>query len=93
MIYDPTSASIEDIISSLNVNLYPNPANNAIRVTIDSNQQFVFSVFDVTGKEVLVSKKNIGTTNVSLTELNSGMFLYKIQLENGGFKVGKFIKN
>jgi hypothetical protein len=64
-----------------------------IRVTIDSNQQFVFSVFDVTGKEVLVSKKNIGTTNVSLTELNSGMFLYKIQLENGGFKVGKFIKN
>lgn len=93
MVYDPTFNSIkEDINSNLQVSLFPNPASTAITVTINSNEPFVFSVFDVAGKEVLVSTKNTGTSNISFEGLNSGVYFYKIQLERGDLKVGKFSK-
>jgi hypothetical protein len=77
---------------SIEISVYPNPSSNYLNFTFNTNQEYTISLFDLTGKEV----KNVSTTqnktSMDISNLNTGMYFYKISSKNSIVKSGKFIK-
>lgn len=80
--------SAQDFTFDKNISLFPNPATNSINV--NSSQEIIsLTIVDQLGKVVLTKNK---TTNLDVSELQSGIYFVKI-LTNEGSGVKKFIKN
>ena len=70
--------------------LYPNPATSVITIEIpNNNSQSNLQMFDNTGSLVL-NKQLFGTTQISIDELKSGMYLYQ-HTQDGIVTNGKLI--
>ena len=80
--------------SSVEGNAYPNPATDAVTISIDGEGVANLTVTDIAGK-VVVSNAitlNGGKANVNIASLNAGMYVFNVALENGKtsqFKVTK----
>lgn len=73
--------------SVLNVTLYPNPAQNFI--TIESEQPIsLVTIYSVTGKKVMTTLTN----HIEIAQLASGLYIAKLQTDNGQSSMVKFIK-
>jgi hypothetical protein len=75
-----------------NVNLYPNPANNQINLTVTGEfKANKIEVYDITGKIVGVYSINNNSLSINTQTYTNGMYLYKL-LDNTGIQlnVGKF---
>lgn len=71
----------------------PNPTNNSIEISFPNNfDNAKISLFNVLGQNVSCNKITNSNSNLSLTDLNSGIYLYKIETENYS-QSGKIIKN
>lgn len=88
---------VEEAAATNRFEVYPNPATEALNVTLTlvQSENTVINVLDITGK--VVKTINLGTVNgdknvtVSLDEMTSG--IYFIQLVNAdGKQVKKFVK-
>ena len=87
--------SIQEIISSGNLLLYPNPANSSLtietRTSIDSGSKL--TVTDVAGR-TLLSKSldgNVSKHQIDISSFSSG--IYFVQLDGGtGIERGRFVK-
>ena len=86
----PSSVGIADDLPRLEVKTYPNPFSDKVRIqfTLDKAQQIQIEIFDVTGKKVanLVHEKMAAGTYTKTwltTELNEGIYFYKIKGEYG----------
>lgn len=75
--------------------LYPNPMNNFLTISINESlvNKTNIEIYDVTGK--LVIKENlISITNtINVSDLNDGIYIYKIFVGKNSTKMGKIIKN
>lgn len=72
--------------------LFPNPAENEIRInTSQSLQGKQYRILDVTGR-VIESGSLIGM-QVNITSLDSGMYVLQIENDKGGFANQRFLKN
>jgi len=81
--YTIDQLSVNDKLPSNAANIYPNPANNEITVSVD-NKYHVQSIqmMDITGREV----KNItanNVVNVNISDLQSGYYILNIQTTEG----------
>jgi hypothetical protein len=78
--------SVDDF--SLNtVSIYPNPTTSVLNIKTDSNLKRA-TIYSVLGTKILeTSSKNITTSN-----LNKGIYLIKIEDENGNISTKRFIK-
>lgn len=88
--YDGLSAGIDDLSNSLEFHAYPNPAENFINVTMDTQSQIeAIEIYNVTGARVYETKA-IGTKNevkVDVTNLSSGIYFLQVTSgENKGVK-------
>ena len=88
---------IEDVVAEDKFVIYPNPANEAINISIalTNSESTVVNVVDITGK--VITTMNLGTVNgeknfsVSLTDLSTGV--YFVEMVNADSKqVKKFVK-
>ena len=98
-----TGVSVWDVRSYNEVRTYPNPFENQVTFSIESNaaSNVTIRVFDLLGKEIHTAYEpvNLGSNEVNLN-LNKvshpGIYLYKIEFENGNGKSsissGKLIK-
>ena len=69
--------------------VYPNPANDLIVVKSEGN--FTFTLFDVTGKLILVKKCNI-TESIDVSRFSGGMYFYQINSQAlSSIKLGKLV--
>ena len=69
--------------------VYPNPANNLI--TVKSEGNFTFTLYDVTGKLILTRKCNT-TERVDVSKYTSGMYFYQINSQAASIiKTGKLV--
>jgi hypothetical protein len=80
--------------SSVEGNAFPNPATDAVTITIDGEGVANLTVTDVAGKVVISNavKLNAGKANVNIASLNAGIYVFNVALENGKtsqFKVTK----
>lgn len=65
-----------------NVSLYPNPANNVLNVNANSNINSV-EVFNMMGQRVAVIDANDTNVQINTTDLSNGMYMMRINTENG----------
>jgi hypothetical protein len=80
--------------SSVEGNAYPNPAIDAVTISINGEGVANLTVTDVAGKVVISNAVtlNAGKANVNIASLNAGIYVFNVALENGKtsqFKVTK----
>ena len=81
-----------EVVLSVNENnlsqfdLYPNPSSGRVEVRLDSNsgQELNVQVFDINGRVLKTFKPNVNSNDFSfdLSELNSGIYLVKLQTQD-----------
>ena len=69
-------------LSLQNVNIYPNPVQNELFIELENETINQVEIIDFSGRIVKsVSNNNVSSINVS--ELNKGMYILKIETDNG----------
>ncbi len=80
-----TSAPYTIVISGVNeleegnINIYPNPTSSFINLDLPDNQEWVVTILDFTGKDVLMQL--VDNKRVDISALPSGMYMLQIQSE------------
>ena len=73
--------SVDTFDQTSEISLYPNPVNtNTFYITTSSNVDVM--IFDVLGKLVLTHKITRDVSDIDISDLNSGVYLVKINSEN-----------
>jgi len=80
--------------ASVEGNAYPNPATDAVTISIDGEGVANLTVTDIAGKVVISNAVSLngGKANVNIASLNAGVYVFNVALENGKtsqFKVTK----
>ena len=97
LLFINSSTKINDLsndFSNTIVNLYPNPANDLLNISL-INTPFKNSsviVFAASGKEILRSNLKENTAQLDITSLCNGIYFVNITNENGFNKTVKFVK-
>lgn len=87
--------SIDDQIITT-VHMSPNPSNGWVTIsTSNTNVLKTVSVFDILGKQVFIYSKTDQDSNstIDLSHLNKGIYLVRLQLENGVFSTKRLVLN
>ena len=73
------NSGVNDIIGqSDNLSLYPNPANDAITVSIPTNTKYDFiSIFNIQGELIQQQPLLNSTSEINISNLTSGMYVIK----------------
>jgi hypothetical protein len=85
-------------ISSLqqvnNITVYPNPASENLYVKVSQiNSPLKLDIFDSRGALVIfLPELSPGTTNIDISTLNKGLYMYILHNETGEINTGKFVK-
>jgi hypothetical protein len=77
--YTSTTSSSE--IDMQSVKTFPNPSDGTI--SIETNEVFIFEVFDMNGKKIMTDEINEYQTTLILNKLETGTYLIKIIGESG----------
>ena len=72
------------------ISLYPNPANEQVTFTLDSDAQVI--IFDMTGRMVSETNVAAGNAQLNVSELESGIYFVNFRYANGTTAVTKFVK-
>lgn len=68
-----------DSFSKKAFTLYPNPATGSVNLVNNANAEGTVTIYSLTGAQVFNAKTSTGTQNLNLSELQSGMYLVKVQ--------------
>ncbi len=71
--------------------IYPNPAEDILHVETNSPDMFSFQIFDLTGRCIIESHKNIQLAYVDVSNLKTGMYVIRINSESQ-LKTFRFVK-
>jgi hypothetical protein len=78
----PTSATV--IAEELDINLYPNPANN--RVTVEAGETINnASIYSMSGRMIYNQSFNATKVEIDLAQFKQGLYLVKIETEKGSY--------
>lgn len=76
---------------NLELTVYPNPASTSIRFATENSDASNLEVYDLTGKQVASHTFENGKLKVSVSDYQSGLYLYKVFDSNKQLlKAGKF---
>jgi alpha-tubulin suppressor-like RCC1 family protein len=89
-VFDMTTLGNKDFDFKSKLSVYPNPFNDAISITIDTNAKV--EIYNLLGETIYSKKINSGTTQLDLGNHASGMYLIKATNENNQSKMVKAIK-
>ncbi len=100
-VYTLGDAGVNSIdIVALNVRIFPNPAEDFVTIKFDANQvaSFDVSIYDVSGRMVMKTSLNNqvnGTQEVilSVSELQSGNYILRIEMNNEPVSIEKLVIN
>jgi len=95
---DPFSASaagIETIMNSDEIKVYPNPFHDELKININSTQETIITITDISGKTILKINTTLqnGTpySIAGATNLCSGFYFMKLETQNSS-RVVKIVK-
>ena len=79
------------MVNDITIQLYPNPSKDFVQVKSDKIiKQVVFC--QLNGAVVKSEMVNNSTKNISVKEMNSGLYLLKIESEDGNWTIKKLVK-
>ena len=81
----------DDVLLSKIVRLYPNPAENLIKVDIGNIEKARIKIIDIIGKQVLEVKAYKSKEALNISNLKPGVYLMKIESDTGN-TIRKLIK-
>jgi len=81
--FEPAPLSNPDF-NAASTTIYPNPANTAIRLLVNSknNSSFTIEFYDLLGKKVLECFWNNTTDSIDVSNMSAGIYMVKITNEN-----------
>lgn len=85
----------EDSVSQLIIKTYPNPFNNSFTISVNKSSKVIgryLRLYDVTGKLIISQIIQSQSTSLNTSRLPSGIYILKVETENGDF-VYKLIKH
>lgn len=80
------AASLDE--NAVNSSVYPNPANNEVKVNLEGATNATFVLYDLNGKEVLSSVVS-NTSSVNVSGIKDGLYVYKVISNDSELKAGK----
>jgi hypothetical protein len=85
--------AINEITTSL-ISVYPNPNNGILNIALteDLTQNTTLEIYDAPGKLVVKQVLTNQLNTINLTDLNNGMYIFKLLNNNNTVKIGKLIK-
>jgi hypothetical protein len=91
IVFDNNMTLSTQDLEAIDFSIYPNPANDVINITSKALMESV-RIYDITGKLVL-SNRAIDTNTLNISELRTGVYLFKVVLKNGSQITKRLIKN
>lgn len=82
---------IPENITESNIFVYPNPFDDKINLDMKTNDEIEFSLFDITGRKILVQIINKSKA-VNTEKLFPGIYFYEVKGRKGMVKKGKLVK-
>jgi hypothetical protein len=77
-------AGINAISKQMEISVFPNPASDVLNIRTEENvEKGLITISDVTGKVVCESVMQGNNTSVNLSQLQGGVYIYKIVNESG----------
>ena len=73
----PTAGIEKTIVQNLPI-IYPNPASSVLHVQFPEHNHGSVSIYDATGKRVLIHSENEGVTDVNVSSLPSGIYMMRV---------------
>jgi hypothetical protein len=89
VIHESSSAIFED--QKTIVNIYPNPFQNQLRVTIPGGFKVIFHLVNLLG-EIVANESLVGSTLIDLTPLDPGLYIGEFTFPEGRMETHKIIK-
>jgi len=94
--WQTTPNSINNILNTENVKLYPNPVNNIVNIVFDKipNGDIELELFDISGrfiKKQIINNQQFSTLDIS--NLDIGVYVLKIKSKSNQSKSFRIIKN
>ncbi len=86
--------AVKDVYNPLDeISVFPSPAQNEVTFTLPIDVGEVrLRIFDVLGREMKQEENAIGNSiKIQRGELNNGIYLYRIEDDQGHFKTGKIL--
>lgn len=77
------TVGIKEMGKNISINIYPNPVKNEINITTSFNENAVFEIYDILGKQIKSVELNGEFTKVSTDELSNGTYIYQIVSKKG----------
>lgn len=71
-------AGINEYASATQVNIYPNPAQNQIKIDVDANKVASVQVFDIAGRLVKSFSVTADNTVVNTSDLANGQYSFRV---------------
>lgn len=85
---------MNDNINIQKIKVYPNPVNNLLHFSLPKAGTFKVNIIDISGKLIKENLINYTESNIDISELNNGLYLYYInELSGKIIEKGKFVKN
>lgn len=77
--------AVQEQVNSVNeCAIYPNPTDDNFTVKLSKTGKTVVTLYDITGREMLNTvKENTSAFNISVTEMPAGIYLLKLQSDDG----------
>lgn len=72
--------------------VHPNPATNSLYISIADEYAWRFQIMDYSGKTQVASEVANESTIIDIALLSGGIYLLKLQLDNGQYAIKRFIK-
>ncbi|MCL1850587.1 MAG: T9SS type A sorting domain-containing protein [Bacteroidetes bacterium] len=81
----------QNLLSSLKVNTFPNPATEVLNVELNENFTGKIIVYDLSGKIVAEDNINGTQSQLNISTFSTGNYIYRLMKENTIFAQGKFV--
>ena len=95
LVVDSSSSGVNNLQPNETINIYPNPVNDYLRITIDDVRlNNTIQIYDLLGRQICTDstlQRGLGGFEIDVHKLTSGIYFLKITTNNKIFNT-KFIK-
>ena len=78
-------------ITLRNLKIFPNPAQDVINIESENLEgQLHYNIVDVEGR--IIEERDLDGNTIDVSGLASGVYMLKLQTENGAVETRKFVK-
>lgn len=74
------------------VSIYPNPSSDFLNITAENESIELYSIYDLTGKQVLQNSIFTSATQIDIRSLQPGTYVLRLNTTKGTYLTSRFIK-